>query len=377
MLRKIKFACLVGFGAMAIATSAPAADYKLTTVAEGLDNPWGIAFLPGGVALITERSGNLRVMRNGVLDPNPVQGVPEAFVAGQGGLMDVVAHPGFADNGFIYLSLAHGTFGENATRVVRARFDGTALNDVEPVFTSDTRRDTAAHYGGRMTFLEDGTLLVTLGDGFVYREDAQRLSNHTGTIVRINDDGSVPQDNPFVGRDDARPEIYSYGHRNVQGIVVDAATGRIYEHEHGPLGGDELNLIEKGKNYGWPIISYGLDYTGAKVSPYTEKPGMELPLAYWDPSIAPAGMTIYTGDEFPEWTGDIFVAALVRPGHVERIDMENGKPVRPGKIDRSDAENLFTELNARIRDVRMGSDGRMYLLTDSAEGKVIRVDPAE
>lgn len=370
--RGLRSAILAGATAFTLAAGAyavgtPSAAYQITTVAEGLDHPWSIAFLPDGAMLVTERAGQLRVIRDGNLEAEPVAGVPETYVAGQGGLFDVVLHPRFAANGLIYLSYANGTPGANTTRVARARFDGSALQDLEVIFDTSPTKDTAVHYGGRMAFLPDGTLLLTLGDGFDYREQAQVLSNHLGTIVRINDDGTVPPDNPFVGRDDVKPEIWTYGHRSVQGIVIDRATGRVYSHEHGPRGGDELNLIEPGKNYGWPVITYGVDYSGAIISPFTEKEGMEQPLIDWTPSIAPAGLEIYTGSKFPAWTGDLFAAALAFK-EVRRVDMENGAV--------AGQETLFKELDERIRDVRQSPDGSLYLLTDSPEGRVLRVDPA-
>ncbi len=358
-----------GIGLLAACAAAPANAedrYQITTLADGLAYPWSIAFLPDDTLLVSERNGDLRIIRDGRLDPEPVAGVPEAFVSGQGGLHDVVLHPRFAENRLIYLTYAHGDSSANATRVARGRFDGERLTDVEVLFTAEPAKTTPAHYGGRMVFLEDETFLLTIGDGYNYREEAQRLSSHFGTIVRLNDDGSIPDDNPFVDEDDALASIWSYGHRNQQGIVLDRATGRVYEHEHGPQGGDELNLIEPGTNYGWPVATYGIDYTGAKISPYTEYEGTEQPLKYWVPSIAPAGMTLYTGRLFPDWRGDLFIAALV-PGDVRRIDMEDGLPV--------DEEILFSEENARMRDVRTGPDGALYLLTDEPDGRVLKVTP--
>ncbi|MFW6027293.1 MAG: PQQ-dependent sugar dehydrogenase [bacterium] len=351
--------------------------YEIETVAEGLHFPWSLAFLPGGGMLVTERDGRLRLIRDGELLEEPVKGVPEVYVKSQAGLFDVTLHPQFALNGMVFLAYAHGDGGANNTRVARARYDGEALElkNLEVIFEAEPLKDTPVHYGGRMTFLPDGTLMVTLGDGFEYREQAQMLSNHLGTIVRINPDGSVPGDNPFTDREDARPEIWTYGHRNVQGIFYDTATGRIYAHEHGPKGGDELNIIEKGKNYGWPLASYGIDYSGAKITPYTEFEDTEQPLVYWTPSIAPSGMTLYRGRAFPEWDGDILVSALVMR-KVQRVDMENGEVTGP--------EVLFEELGERIRDIRTGPDGFLYLLTDAEPteenpegGRVLRVRPRE
>lgn len=360
----------------ALAADAPSAAYTITPVAGGLDHPWSIAFLPGGDMLVTERPGRLRIIRDGKLLPDPVPGVPDVYVKSQAGLFDVVLHPDFANNQTIYLTYASGTTGANATTVARARLEGDALLDVKVIFKAAPSKDTAVHFGGRMVFLADGTFLLTLGDGFDYREEAQNLMSDLGKIVRLNDDGSIPQDNPFASRTDARPEIWTYGHRNVQAIVRDALTGRVYAHEHGPKGGDELNLIEPGKNYGWPVITYGLDYSGARISPYTEREGMEQPLVYWVPSIAPSGMTLYTGGKFPRWQGDLFVAALAGK-QVRRVDLDDGRV--------AGEETLFAELDARIRDVREGPDGALYLLTESNKvmgyfdgdepGAVLRVDP--
>ena len=349
-------------------SSATARQWQVETVAEGLEYPWAIAFLPDGRMLVTERAGRLRVIRDGELLAEPVNGVPQAFVASQAGLFDVVPAPDFAETSMLYLSMAFGDRRANATRVIRGRLVDGALIDVEEIFIANPRQGTPVHYGGRMLFLPDGSLLVTLGDGFNYREQAQALDSHFGSVVRIRADGSVPHDNPFVGQTDALPEIFSYGHRNVQGIVHDVASGRIYAHEHGPRGGDELNVLEAGRNYGWPAITYGIDYSGAVISPFTEKEGMEQPLLYWTPSIAPSGMTIYTGTAFPEWQGDLFVSALAGQ-HVRRIVLDDeGQPVSQ--------EFLFDALGARFRDVRSGPDGALYLLTDSPEGRVLRVSPA-
>lgn len=347
-------------------SSGRASDYTLHTLAEGLAFPWSLAFLPNGDILVTERSGQLRLIRNGALLPDPVTGVPGIYVAGQGGLMDVRLHPGFAENSLVYFSYAHGDGNANQLRVARARYSDGALTNLEVIFGAEPMKDTPVHYGGRLAFLPDGTLLITSGDGFVHRERAQLLDNHFGKTVRINDDGSVPENNPFVDTADARPEIWTYGHRNQQGLVVDPESGRVYLHEHGPMGGDELNIIEPGKNYGWPVATYGLDYSGARISPYQERPGMEMPVEYWVPSIAPGGMTLYDGSVFPEWRGDLFVAALANMT-VRRLDMENGQ-VRG-------QETLFAEVEERFREVRTGPDGYLYLLTDSPDGRVIQVRP--
>lgn len=344
------------------------AAYRTVPVAEGLNHPWSLTFMPDGSMLIVELAGNIRLVRNGALSPDPISGAPDVYFESQGGLFDVLLDPDFAENRLVYLSYAHGTPGENRTRVARAHFDGTSLSELEVIFDAVPTKDTPVHYGGRMLFLPDGSLLVTIGDGFDYREMAQKLDADFGKIIRINRDGSVPDDNPFKGREGARPEVWTYGHRNMQGILFDEATGRVYGHEHGPQGGDEINIIEAGKNYGWPVITYGLDYSGARISPYTEYAGMEQPLLHWTPSIAPAGFTLYRGSVFPEWEGDLFVGALAAK-HLRRIDMEDGKPVGQ--------EELFVDLGHRIREVRTGPDGYLYIVTDGENGSVLRVEPAE
>lgn len=340
------------------------AQYSVKTIAEGLDHPWSLAFLPDGSMLVTEREGRVRLIENGLLVERPLSGVPPVFVRSQAGLFDVLLDPNFSENQIVYLSFAHGNDWSNAIRVVRATLSKMWLRDVEVIFTAEPAKSTPNHFGGRMAFLEDGTLLVTTGDGFNYREQAQRLDNHLGKIVRINTDGSAPDSNPFYGQPDALPEIWSYGHRNSQAIVADHANGIVYQHEHGARGGDELNIIEPGRNYGWPAITLGIDYTYARITPYTELPGMEQPVLSWTPSIAPAGMTIYDGDMFPEWRGNLFVAALAERS-VRRLEMSGGKVVNQ--------EILFINLDSRFRDVRTGPDGALYLLTDSDEGKVLRV----
>ena len=358
---------LAGAVALAAISGANAADYQITTLAEGLNHPWSLAFLPDGRMLVTERAGDLRLLSaEGELQAEPVAGVPEAFVDGQAGLFEVVLDPEFADNQRLFLSYACGTLASNNTCLASARFNGEALEEVEELFRAEPGKRGAAHYGARIAFLDDHTLVMGLGDAFVLREEAQNKGNHLGGLVRLNRDGSVPEDNPWVGQSGIKPELYSIGHRNVQGMVWDAANQRLLSHEHGPRGGDELNLIEPGNNYGWPVISYGVDYNGAMITPFTEKPGLEQPLIEWTPSIAPSGMTLYTGDLFPEWQGQLFVSALAGR-HVRRVELSG--------IEVIGEESLFGELNARFRDVRTGPDGALYLLTDSPDGKVLRVTP--
>jgi glucose/arabinose dehydrogenase len=352
---------------LVLALPLQAADYKLETVADGFDYPWSIAFLPGGDFLVTERSGQLlRVSADGA-ERTALAGVPDTYVAGQGGLFDVVLHPEFDSNRLVYLSFAHGTPEANATRIVRGTLGESALENVEVILTVEPTKDNPQHYGGRFTFLPDGTLLITTGEGFDYREKAQDLSVQFGKTLRINDNGSVPADNPFADLGGPEGKVWTYGHRNPQGIVVDWDTGKVYLHEHGPRGGDELNLLEPGKNYGWPAITYGLDYSGAYVSPFTEYPGMEQPLHIWVPSIAPAGMTWYGGEAFPQWRGDLFISALVSQD-VRRLELDEGKVVTE--------TIMFPEIGERLRDIRTAPDGSLYILTDSKAGRIVRVAPA-
>lgn len=346
-------------------TSGAADGYRAVTVAEGLELPWGLAFLPDGELLVTERPGRLRrVSADGTVG-EPLAGVPEVYFRGQGGLLDLVLHPAFADTRLVYLSYAHGGPRENATRVARARLGSAGLEDLEVIFTAEPAKDTPQHYAGTMAFLPDGTLLVSVGDGFDFREHAQDLGSMLGKTVRLNDDGTVPPDNPFVDRPGAAAAVWTYGHRNAQGLAVDPVSGVVYQHEHGPRGGDELNVLRPGRNYGWPAITYGMDYSGAYVSPFTEWPGMEQPLLYWVPSIGPSGLAVYRGERFPEWNGDLFVGALV-DRELRRIDLESGRV--------AGEQALFGELGERIRNVKVGPDGYLYLLTDNERGRILRVE---
>ncbi|MGP0171551.1 PQQ-dependent sugar dehydrogenase [Pseudomonas sp. NCHU5208] len=355
--------------AFVLSLPAQAQDYRIETLTEGLEYPWSLAFLPDGRMLVTERVGRLRLIEaDGRLAQDAIAGLPEAFIAAQAGLMEVALDPDYADNRWLYLSYAHGDSEANNTRLARARLVGDELQDLEVLFTAQPLKAGAAHYGGRIAFLADKSLVLTLGDGFDWREQAQNPGNHLGKIVRLKRDGSVPPDNPLLAQPGAAAEIYSLGHRNVQGIVFDAESGRLYSHEHGPRGGDELNLIEAGQNYGWPLATFGVDYTGARVSPYTELPGLSAPLLHWTPSVAPASLTLYRGELFPAWQGDLFAATLAERS-VRRIRVQDG--MLAGE------EILFEELGERIRDVRSGPDGALYLLTDNAEGRLLRVVPAD
>ena len=360
---------LSGFGLSGLIASNQAsaqgmAGYNLETVVDGLDSPWGLAILPDGDMLITELTGDLRHIRNGKLVAQAVARVPQSLYGGQGGLMDIVIHPNYDENRYVYLSLSVGTDDANALRVIRGRFTGTALEDISTIFESAPSKNTLVHYGARMAFLPDNTLLINVGDGFDLREQAQNLSNHFGSLVRVTDDGKVPQDNPFIGVAGAQPEIYSYGHRNQQSIAIERGSGKIYQTEHGPRGGDELNLIEAGKNYGWPVATYGIDYSGARISPYTSYEGTKQPLLDWTPSIGPSGMTIYDGAQFPDWQGDIFLSSLIY-SKIIHIDVVDGAPQRQS--------DMFSEIGDRLRDIRTGADGALYILSEGDNGKLWRV----
>lgn len=350
---------------LVFSTVAAAADYTLETIVDDLRNPWSVAFLPGGDYLVAERGGQVQRLRS---DGSRVSlaGVPETYFAGQGGFFDILLDPAFEQNQTVYLSYAHGTPKENGTGVIRARFTGDSLEDSELILLSEPPRATPQHYGGRMLFLPDGTLLVTVGEGFEYREAAQDVDQQLGKILRINPDGSVPADNPFVDRGGRAAKVWTYGHRNSQGLAIDAAGSAVYMHEHGPRGGDEVNLVIPGGNYGWPAVTEGIDYSGAYVSPFTEHPDMEKSLITWVPSIAPSGLAFYDGAAFPDWRGSLFVGALVDK-EVRRLTIENSAITAE--------ETLFAELDMRIRDIRQGPDGMLYILTD--EGSLIRVTPAK
>lgn len=347
-------------------------DFRIVTLARGLEHPWGMAFLPeagpgGGGLLITERSGALRLYHDGKLQPQTIAGTPKVAARGQGGLLDVALHPDFAENRLVYLSYAGAADGKAGTEVARGRFDGTALRDLEVIFRAQPKTPGNAHYGSRLVFGKDGKLYVSLGDRRNYMREAQNRANHIGSIVRLNDDGSLPGDNPFIGDTGTRPEIFSFGHRNVQGMALRPGSDEIWAHEHGPRGGDELNFLKPGANYGWPAITYGVDYSGAVISDKTAAPGMEQPVVFWDPSIAPSGMAFYDGDAFPEWKGDLFIGALAHR-HLRRLEMEGRQVVGQ--------EALLRDLGQRIRDVRAGPDGNLYVLTDSSDGHLLRLEPA-
>jgi glucose/arabinose dehydrogenase len=335
------------------------------TVAEGLEHPWGLAFLPDGRMLVTERPGRLRlVMPEGKLSA-PLDGLPRVQHAGQGGLLDVKLDPQFTENQWVYLSYAEpAPDGTAGTAVARGRLMGQRLEEVHVIYRQQPQVKGALHFGSRLVFLRDGTLAVTQGDRFEYRPQVQDLSSGIGKIVRINRDGSIPRNNPFSNRPGARPEIWSYGHRNVQAAALHPETGQLWTVEHGARGGDELNHPEAGKNYGWPVITYGIDYDGSSIGEGTARTGMEQPVYYWDPVIAPSGMAFYTGTTYPGWQGSLFIGSL-KPGLLVRLIMKDGR------VDRE--ERYLGKLGARIRDVQQGPDGFLYLLTDHDDGRILRV----
>ena len=363
----MKVRVIAAAGLLLLATSlSHAADYKLVAVADKLDYPWCIAFLPEGNFLITELGGNLReISRDGEVGA-PIAGVPNVFRKSQGGLFDVLLHPDFAENRTVFLSYAAPPANDNATEIMRAKYIDGALIESEVIFTVTPRKPTPVHYGGRMAFLADGTLLLTTGDGFDFREQAQDLSSGLGKVIRIHEDGRIPRDNPFVDHDGALPEIYTYGHRNGQGLAL-AADGRVYHNEHGARGGDETNLLTPGANYGWPAVTFGREYNGGTISPFTEGPGFEPPLNHWTPSIAPSSLAIYEGTRFPDWQGDLFVGALVDK-EVRRLDLEGGEIIAE--------KALFGDLDRRIRDVRV-HDGYLYVVEDGSDATIWRVEPTQ
>ena len=346
-----------------------AGELEIRTVARGLVNPWALAFLPDGTMLVTERPGRMRIVTSeGQVSP-PLKGVPDVWASGQGGLLDVVTDKSFAQNKTIYFCFAERADGGGRTTIARAKLDDGKgrLNEVRIIFRQQGPLSSGNHFGCRIVQADDGNLFVTLGEHFTYRDQAQSLGDHLGKVIRIAPDGSVPSGNPFAGRADAKPEIWSYGHRNAQGLAINPASGELWEIEHGPRGGDEVNIIARAKNYGWPVIGYGIDYSGAKIHDSTAKDGMEQPVKYWVPSIAPSGMAFYTGKLFPKWSGSLFTGAL-RGAMLVRLTL-NGNAVTA-------EERLLQNLHERIRDVRQGPDGALWLLTDSSAGRILRVAPA-
>lgn len=339
--------------------------FQIVTVAEDLEHPWGLAFLPDGAMLVTERPGRLNVVREGEA-PRPISGVPEVVENGQGGMLDVAVHPDFAQNRLIYLSFSGAGDGGAGTEVVRGRLEGDRLTGLEKIFAVAAKSGGGRHFGSRLLFGADGHLYITSGD----RGDpdrAQDLNDHAGKMIRVTPDGEIPSDNPFVGNAAAKTEIYSWGHRNPQGMALQPGTNRIWAVEHGPRGGDELNVIEPGANYGWPVITYGRSYAGFSIGEGTKKDGMAQPATYWVPSISPSGLSFYEGDAFPQWRGNLFVGALSARALV-RMELVGTRVVHQ--------ERLLEDFDERVRDVRQGPDGFLYLLIDDSEGSVLRLEPA-
>ena len=373
MIRRACRAVLLALGALS-ATAAQAQTARPVTLAHGLAHPWGLAFLPGPDnelrMLVTERPGRLRVVNaRGQVGP-PVSGGPAVDAVGEGGLLDIALDPRFSENHRVYLSYVEPVAGgTNSTAVARARLDLDGLqgrlSELQVIFRQRPKAASSVHFGSRLLFARDGRLFVSLGEGG-QRDDAQTLGNHHGKLVRIEPDGRVPADNPFVGRAAALPEIWSFGHRNVQGLAFHPQTGELWADEHGPQGGDELNVIEPGRNYGWPVITYGTEYgSGRKIGEGSAKAGMEQPIVHWTPAIAPSGMSFLTSDRYPGWKGDLFIGAL-RGQALLRLQIDGRRVVTQ--------ERLLQDFNQRIRDVRQGPDGWLYLLTDSEDGRVVRLE---
>ena len=342
------------------------AQFTVETVADGLERPWSLAFLPNGDMLVTERPGRLRLVQNGKLVDKAIGGLPRIAAIGQGGLLDVILHPDFEQNRRIYISYSARGAGGAGTEVVSGEFDGQKLNNVKTIIRAQPKSSGGRHFGSRLVFDDKGHLFISLGDRGRPNQ-AQRTSTHHGSVLRLMDDGTIPADNPFVGKSGSKQEIYSYGHRNVQGMVLHPSTREIWTHEHGPRGGDEVNILKKGANFGWPSITYGINYDGSVITDKKRAPDMEQPVTYWVPSIAPSGMAFYSGDKFPQWKGDLFVGALAG-AHLRRLEIKDNKVV--------DQEQLLGDLGSRVRDVRMGPDGFLYVLTDQTDGEILRLVPA-
>jgi glucose/arabinose dehydrogenase len=343
--------------------------YRIVPVVSGLVNPWSLTFLPNGDMLVTERPGRLRLVRNGKLVPEPIAGVPEVWATGQGGLLEVLPHPRFADNQWLYLTYSKPCEKGATTALLRGRFDGKALVDAKDLFVADNCNTGNPHFGSKLAFGRDGLLYMTIGE----RGDRNRSQNtaiHGGKILRLKEDGTVPPDNPFVGKEGYKPEIFSYGHRNAQGLAFHPDTGALWSNEHGPQGGDELNIVEAGKNYGWPVATYGREYgpNGALISTHPSKEGIEEPVTIWVPSIGISGLIFYTGDKFPQWRGHVFVGGLSGLALHRLAFNEKG-----GLLGR---EALLTTVRQRIRDVRQGPDGHIYVAVDSNAGGILRIEPA-
>lgn len=373
---RIVLALLLVLGASSIAEAATFETEKgrisVETVADGLPHPWAIDFLPDGRMIVTERGGKMRLITQAGGVGEPLKGLPDVDAGGQGGLLDVAVHPDFAENRLIYWSFSEAGKDGNSTAVARGRLseDATALNEVTVIFSQKPKLRSNKHFGSRLVFDGKGHLFVTLGErsNAKTRGQAQDLGSHLGKIVRLMEDGTVPPDNPFVNKAGALPEIWSYGHRNPQAAAINPATGEFWEIEHGPRGGDEINLPQPGKNYGWPVISYGKNYSGTPVgSGKSKMPGMEQPIYQWTPVISPSGMAFYTGDLFPRWKGNLFVGGLTAQALV-RLELDGAKVTHE--------ERLLRELSMRIRDVAQGPDGTLYVITDEEDGMILKLSPA-
>ena len=381
MLMKFRSACLCATAIILLSLSALAApgdvlfeesshqgDFRLVIVADHLSYPWGLDFLPDGALIVTEWAGGVRIVRDGSVSA-PLEGAPPVLERNDetGGMLSVVAHPDFAQNRLIYLCYLHGEYDSNVSRVARGRLTGNRISNLEVIFEGNDRAHETHHSGCRFVWGDDGRLFATFGDRRHLPEEAQSLASTTGTIIRINDDGSVPGDNPFFGQSGARPEIWAYGVRNVQGAVLHPKTRALWFSEHGPLGGDEVNILKRGANYGWPIATYGIDYDGTVITEDTQLAGVEGPLVYWRPSTAPSGLAFYTGDHFPKWRGDLFMGSLV-DRRLIRMELDGERVLFQ--------EPLLAELDERIRSVQMGPDGYLYILTDADPGAILRLEPA-
>ena len=344
-------------------------DFSINVITDGLEHPWGMVFLPDGRMLITERPGQIRIIdKQGNLLPKPVKGMPEVKATGQGGLLDIMLDPDFRNNKVLYFSYSAPGDGGWGTEVARAEFVDDQLRNLKVIFRALPKSRSGHHFGSRLVIDRDGYLFITLGERNL-KEPAQDMTNHLGSVIRIKPDGSVPEDNPFVKVKDAMPENYTYGHRNMQGAALNPWTREVWTHEHGPQGGDEINIVKAGTNYGWPVITYGVNYgTGTKIGEGTHKEGMAQPLYYWVPSIAPSGMVFYDGDEFPEWKGDLFVGSL-KFQLLVRLEIKDNKVAHE--------ERLLEGKLGRVRDVEVGPDGLLYVITDESNGVLAKLVPSK
>lgn len=347
--------------------------FKKTIVLEGLERPWGMAWIPDGALLITERGGKIQLLRNGISERVEIGTIPELFVSGQSGLMDISLHPRYSENNFVYITYSKGDSQSNRTSILRAKFDGKTFSDSQVIFEVMPSKSGNQHFGSRIVWLPDETMLVAIGDGGnppleingeLSRFQAQKMDSQLGKVLRLNDDGSIPKDNPFTKTPNVNPAIWSYGHRNIQGLFADRLSKQVWATEHGSRGGDEVNLVEAGKNYGWPIVTFSREYTGGEISNETSRPNMVDPKLVWPSTTAPSGLTVYRGEIFPDWQGNLFAGGLVSK-NVSRIKIENNNAVIQEIIP----------IGQRVRDVREGKDGFIYILTDEQSGQLIRLEP--